>query len=68
MWYGKWASQATLVVKNSPAIRDMGSIIDLGISPGGEYGNPLQYSWLGNSTDRGSWRAVVHGMAKSWHD
>ena len=68
MWYGKWASQATLVVKNTPAIRDMGSIPDLGISPGGEYGDPLQYSWLGNSTDRGAWRAIVHGTAKSWHD
>ena len=28
-------------------------------------GNPLQYSWLGNSIDRGAWPATVHGVAKS---
>ena len=41
------ASQVALVVKNPPAsagnIRDTGSIPELGSSPGGEYGNPLQY-------------------------
>ena len=25
----------------------------------------LQYSCLGNPTDRGAWRAIVHGVAKS---
>ena len=29
-------------------------------------GNPLQYSCLGNSMDRGVWQAIVHGVAKSW--
>ena len=29
-------------------------------------GNPLQYSCLGNSMDRGAWQATVHGVAKSW--
>ena len=29
-------------------------------------GNPLKYSCLGNSMDRGAWRATVHGVAKSW--
>ena len=29
-------------------------------------GNPLQYSCLKNSMDRGAWRAIVHGVAKSW--
>ena len=28
-------------------------------------GNPLQYSCLENSTDRGAWQAVVHGVSKS---
>ena len=28
-------------------------------------GNPLQYSWLENPTDRGAWRAAVHRVAKS---
>ena len=29
-------------------------------------GNPLQYSCLGNSMDRGAWWATVHEVAKSW--
>ena len=29
-------------------------------------GNPLQYSCLENSMDRGTWWATVHGVAKSW--
>ena len=36
----------------------------LGISPGVENGNPLQYSCLENSTDREAWQAIVHGVAK----
>ena len=28
-------------------------------------GNPLQYSCLENSMGKGSWRAIVHGVAKS---
>ena len=27
--------------------------------------NPLQYSCLENPTDRGAWRATVHGVTKS---
>ena len=38
----------------------MGSIPGLGRSPGGEHGNPLQYSCLENPTDRGAWWATVH--------
>ena len=37
----------------------------LGRSPGEGNGNPLQYSGLENSTDRGTWQATVHGVAKS---
>ena len=36
-----------------------------GRSPGGGNGNPLQYSWLESPTDRGAWRATVHGVADS---
>ena len=54
-----------LVVKNLPAnagdIRDMGSILGSGKSPGEENGTPLQYSFLENPMDRGAWRAIVHG-------
>ena len=42
------ASQVALVVKNSPALRNASSIPGLGRSPGGGYGNPLQYSCLEN--------------------
>ena len=42
------ASQVALVVKNLPAnagqVRDVGSVTELGRSPGGGHGNPLQYS------------------------
>ena len=47
-----WASQVVLVVKNPPAnagdVKDTGSTPRLGRSPGGGYGNPLQYSCLEN--------------------
>ena len=44
---------------------DPGSILGLGRSPGEGNGNPVQYSGLENSTDRGAWWATVHGVAKS---
>ena len=34
---------------------DLASIPGLGRSPGEENGNPLQYSYLENSMDRGAW-------------
>ena len=43
----------------------MGLIPGSGRSPGGGNGNPLQYSCLENSMDRGAWWATVHGVAKS---
>ena len=44
---------------------DAGLIPGLGRSPGGGHGNPLQYSCLENPTDRGAWRATVHGVTLS---
>ena len=44
---------------------DQGSIPGLGRSPGGHYGNPLQYSCLENPMDKGAWPATVHGVTKS---
>ena len=44
---------------------DPGSIPGLGKSPGEGNGNPLQYSCLQNSMDRGAWWAKVHGVSKS---
>ena len=50
-----------VAVKNPPAnagyIRHVGSIPGSGRSPGGINGNPLQYSCLGNPTNRGAWWA-----------
>ena len=43
---------------------DVGSILGLGISPGGGNGNPLQYSCQENSMNRGPWRVTVHGVTK----
>ena len=54
------------VVKNPPAnAGDTGSIPGWERSPGGQHGNPLQYSCLGNPMDRGACWATVHGVAKS---
>ena len=64
------ASQVELVVKNPPAnaggVSDAGSIPESVRSLRGGRGNPLQYSCLENSKDRGDWRAIVHRVTKSW--
>ena len=57
------------MVKNLPAnvsdTGDVGSIPRSGRFPGGEHGNPIQYSCLGNPMDRRAWWATVHGVAES---
>ena len=57
------------VIKNQPVntgnVSDTGSIPWSGRSPGEGNGNPLQYSFLQNSMDRGACWATVHGVAKS---
>ena len=57
------------MVKNPPAIagdtRDTGLIPGLGRFPGIGNGSLLQYSCLGNSMDRGAWRAAVHRVTKN---
>ena len=54
------------VVKNPPAnAEDTSSIPGLGRSPVEGIGNPLQYSCLVNSMDRGAWQTIVHGVAKT---
>ena len=45
--------------------RRLGLIPELGRSPGEWNGNPLSYSRLENSMDRGAWWAIVHGVTKS---
>ena len=48
------ASLVAQMVRNLPAMLE-GSIPGLGRSPGGGHGNPLQYSCLENSMDKGAW-------------
>ena len=53
------------MVNNLPANSgDVGSIPGSGRSAGEGNGDPLQYSCPGRPTDRGSWRATVHGVPK----
>ena len=58
-----------LVAKKLPAkgghVRVVGLIPESGRSPGGELGNPLQYSCLENPMDRRAWWATVHRVAES---
>ena len=52
-------------VKNQPAnAGNLGSIPGSGRSLGEGNGNPLQYSCLENSVDRGAWRSIVHYVTK----
>ena len=64
------ASQGVLVVKDplthAADVRDPGLIPGLGRLPGGDHGNPLEYSCLENPMDRGTWWVMVHRVATSW--
>ena len=62
MW---WASLVAQMVKNPPATRQT-QVQSLGWEDPLENGNPLQYSYLATSMNRGAWWATVHGVAKSW--
>ena len=57
------ASLLAQTVKDPPTIQKTLGPED---SPRQRHGNPLQYSCLENSMDRGAWRATVYGVAKSW--
>ena len=48
------------------SVGDLGLIPELGRSPGGGHGNPLQYSCLENPMERGAWQGIVCGVTKSW--
>ena len=58
----------TQAKKNLPAnagdTGDAGSVPGLGRYPGEGNGNPLQYSCLENSMDRGTWWATVNGLQR----
>ena len=65
------APSVALAVKNLPANANAGdgrntsSIPASRRYPGEGHGNPLQYSCLENSMDRGAWWVTVHRVAKS---
>ena len=58
------------MVKNPPTkagnIRDASLISGSGRFPRGGNGNPLQYTCLENSMDRGASQAIAYGATKSW--
>ena len=45
---------------------DLGSVPELGRSPGEGNGNELQDSRLENFVDREAWQVTVHGVTKNW--
>ena len=60
-----WASLATDGKESACNAGDPGLIPGTGRFPGGGHGNPLQYSYLENSMERGAWQATVHGVTRS---
>ena len=61
IWLPRWLSGK----ESACSAEDMGSIPGSGRLPWRGNGNPLQYSCLENTRDRGVWWATVHGVAKS---
>ena len=60
------ASQMAQMVKNLPAMQEtLVWSLSWGRSPGERNGYLFQCSCLENSMDRGSWQAIVYGVAKS---
>ena len=65
----KWGFLGGSVVKNLPA--NAGATEDTSLiprqrrCPGGGNGNPLQYSCMESSMDRGARQAIVHEVTKS---
>ena len=54
------------MVKNLTAMQETpGWISRVGRSPGEGNGNPLQYSCLENSNDRGVWQVTLYRVTKS---
>ena len=72
--YYKVTSAITQICRNSVVLcfvydaGDMGSIPRSGRFPGVGNGNPLQYSCLENSVDRGAWWATVHRLQRVRHN
>jgi len=50
------------LLANAGDTRNAGSMPGLGRSLGGGHSNTLQYSFLENPMDRGTWQPTVHGV------
>ena len=53
------------MLANAGDTGDMGSVPGLGRSPGEGNGNPLHYSCLENTMNRGAWWATDHGVTRN---
>ena len=60
----KGSPLGTDVKENVCNVGDPSLIPGSGRSSGGGHGNPLQYSCLENSMDRGAWWSTVHGSQR----
>ena len=52
-------------MESACSVGDLGSIPGSGRFPEEGDGNPLQYSCLENTMDRGAWWTTVHGITES---
>ena len=69
MDYIYWGLPCSSVGKESACnAGDLGLMPRSGRSPGEGNGNPLQYSRLENSMDKGAWQATFHGVTRVGHD
>ena len=64
--YAYIGAEKVQTVKNLSSVQKTWVQSELGRCPGEGNGNPLQYSCLENSMDRGAWQATAHGVPKSW--
>ena len=64
IWLPQWLSGKESACNSG----DAGDAGDPGRSPGGGLGNPLQYSCLENSMDRGPGRLPSMGLQRVGHD
>ena len=65
--YERFGFPVAQLVKSLPVMWGYpGSVPELGRSPGEGNGNPLHYSCLENSMDRGAWWATLHEVTKNW--
>ena len=75
IWTLIWFINLLIYVQTGPAgeglpanagdTRDSVSIPESRKCPGEGNSNPLQYSCLENSIDRGAWWSIIHGVARS---